>query len=125
MGLSSASLAGLEAVQLVSETTAAALAYAHDREGTKTVIIVDIGGGGGCVSFAKVNDGAVFVLTTCGKRLPGGEDFDAKMVTHLRQVNTRPDQKGYLCSEANFERFVHCKHNAMRGQTHRRCVTNG
>lgn len=89
MGLSAARLAGLEVVQLVNETTAAALAFAHDREGSKTVIIVDVGGGGGCVSVANVNDGAVFVVATCGKRLPGGVDFDRRMMAYLRQVTIR------------------------------------
>lgn len=88
--MSAARLAGLEVVQLVNETTAAALAFAHDREGAKTVVVVDIGGGGGSVSVARVKDGAAFVMTTCGKRLPGGEDFDTKMLAYLKQVRVSP-----------------------------------
>ena len=79
-------LAGLEAVELVNETTAAAAAYAHDREDSKTVIIVDIGGGGSSASIVKVQCNTVEVLAHSGTRLPGGDDFDAKMVEYLKEV---------------------------------------
>ncbi|XP_034245803.1 uncharacterized protein LOC117647926 [Thrips palmi] len=84
--IDAARLAGLNTVQLVNETTAAALAYARDREDEKNVVVVDVGGGGGAVSVVRVKEGAVWVVCTSMKRLPGGEDIDSQMMMYLRQV---------------------------------------
>ncbi|KAJ1530523.1 hypothetical protein ONE63_005413 [Megalurothrips usitatus] len=83
-----AALAGLEDVRLVNETSAAALAYAHGREGQgpRNVVVVDVGGGGAAVSIVEVRNDFVRVLASSGVRLPGGEDFDREMVEYLKQV---------------------------------------
>ena len=89
-----ACLAGLEVVGLVNETSAAALAYSFDREDSKTAVIVDVGGGGACVSVFHVpQEGHVKVLACTGRRLPGGEDFDLKMVEYLKKVSTNIPRK--------------------------------
>ncbi|XP_034246875.1 chaperone protein DnaK-like [Thrips palmi] len=84
--IDAARLAGLPEVRLVNETTAAALAFAHDREGPKLVVVVDVGGGGGSVSVVMVDGGGVQVVRTCGKRLPGGDEFDIRMINYLWTV---------------------------------------
>ena len=86
--LLAAYLAGLHVPHLLNETTAAALAYAHDREEEKTVVIVDVGGGGSAVAVVKVALNEVQVLAHSGARLPGGEDFDATMMDYLKEVRS-------------------------------------
>ncbi|XP_034247233.1 uncharacterized protein LOC117648680 [Thrips palmi] len=83
--IDAAHLAGLQVTGLVNETTAAAVAYAHDREDPKTVVLVDIGGGGSSMSVVKVECNQVWVQAHSGPRLPGGEDFDNKMMEFLGQ----------------------------------------
>ena len=90
----SATLADLKVRELVNETSAAALAYAFEREGPKTVLMVDVGGGGGSVSVVWVpEEGSVLVLASSGLRLPGGDAFDQRMTSYLKEVRIHTEQK--------------------------------
>jgi molecular chaperone DnaK (HSP70) len=77
-----AKLAGLEVVRMVSEPTAAALAYGLDKEGAEHVVIYDLGGGTFDVSLLQLKDGVYRVLATAGDTYLGGDDFDRTLVLH-------------------------------------------
>ena len=47
-------IAGLEVVRILNEPTAAALAYGADRQGDRTVLVYDLGGGTFDVSLVQV-----------------------------------------------------------------------
>lgn len=70
-------LAGLEVVRIVSEPTAAALAYGLDKLGEKSrVAVYDLGGGTFDISVLEMRDGVFQVLATDGDTQLGGDDID-------------------------------------------------
>eukprot|EP00947_MAST-08B_sp_MAST-8B-sp1_P004119 g4119.t1 len=71
-----AMLAGFEDVELLSEPTAAALAYGLDVAGTKKALVFDLGGGTFDVTLMDIKDRALTVLATRGDTSLGGVDVD-------------------------------------------------
>jgi L1 cell adhesion molecule like protein len=78
-------IAGLEALRIINEPTAAALAYGLDKnfDGERNVLIFDLGGGTFDVSLLTIDDGMFEVKATAGDTHLGGEDFDSRMVSHF------------------------------------------
>ncbi len=79
-------IAGLHVERILSEPTAAAVAYGlHDRADRtpKIVAVYDLGGGTFDVSVLELRSGAFEVLATAGDSQLGGEDFDSAVVDHL------------------------------------------
>ena len=73
-----AEIAGLEVVRIISEPTAAAIAYGLDKMGDKSRIAVyDLGGGTFDVSILELSDGVFQVLSTSGDTELGWDDVDA------------------------------------------------
>lgn len=76
-----AKLAGLEALRILNEPTAAALTYGfHDRHGDKKVLVVDLGGGTFDVTLMQVFEGSIEIVATAGESMLGGEDFTNLLV---------------------------------------------
>ena len=70
-------LAGLEVVRIVSEPTAAALAYGLDKlEEHAKVAVYDLGGGTFDISVLEMREGVFQVLATDGDTQLGGDDID-------------------------------------------------
>jgi molecular chaperone DnaK (HSP70) len=69
-------IAGLEVVRILNEPTAAALAYGADRQGDRTVLVYDLGGGTFDVSLVQVSGDVTEVLASHGNNHLGGDDFD-------------------------------------------------
>ncbi len=69
-------IAGLEVVRILNEPTAAALAYGSDRDGDRTVLVYDLGGGTFDVSLVQVSGDVTEVLASHGNNRLGGDDFD-------------------------------------------------
>ena len=69
-------IAGLEVVRILNEPTAAALAYGADRQGDRTVLVYDLGGGTFDVSLVQVHGDVTEVLASHGNNHLGGDDFD-------------------------------------------------
>jgi molecular chaperone DnaK (HSP70) len=76
-------LAGLEVVRMINEPTAASLAYGLDSQGSRTVMIYDLGGGTLDVSVVRIDGAITEVLASHGDNALGGDDFDQKLVDHL------------------------------------------
>ena len=74
-----AQLGGLEAVRLLPEPTAAAIAYGVDRGSNRTLAIYDFGGGTFDVSILKIHGQRFRTLATAGDPFLGGEDFDQRV----------------------------------------------
>lgn len=69
--------AGLEVVRIISEPTAAALAYGLDKlEESSRVVVYDYGGGTFDVSVLEIKDGVFQVLATAGDTRLGGDNID-------------------------------------------------
>ena len=77
-------LANLEVVRIINEPTAAALAYEIDQTRAKTVLVYDLGGGTFDVSVVRIQSDVTEVLASHGNNRLGGDDFDAKLVEHVR-----------------------------------------
>ena len=73
-------LAGLEVLRIISEPTAASLAYGLDKKNRGTIAVYDLGGGTFDISILKVEDGVFEVLATSGDTHLGGDDFDNLLI---------------------------------------------
>jgi molecular chaperone DnaK (HSP70) len=74
-------LAGLEAIRILNEPTAASLAYG---EGTRhTAMVYDLGGGTFDVSIVALEGDITEVLASHGNNRLGGDDFNDLLAEHL------------------------------------------
>ncbi|XXG54704.1 hypothetical protein AAC387_Pa03g2516 [Persea americana] len=82
-------IAGLNVISIISEPTAAAIAYGLDNKvgssGKKNVLIFDLGGGTFDVSILTIENCSFEMKATTGDTHLGGEDFDNRMVNHFIQ----------------------------------------
>jgi molecular chaperone DnaK len=76
-------IAGLEVVRILNEPTAAALAYGADRQGERTVLVYDLGGGTFDVSLVQVHEEVTEVLASHGNNHLGGDDFDQLLLEFI------------------------------------------
>eukprot|EP00971_Amphidinium_carterae_P234970 4662704-Amphidinium_carterae.1 len=82
-----AAMAGLTTLRLISEPTAAAVAYGLQQGSDRVVLVYDLGGGTLDVSVLKVEAGEFRVLATGGDPFLGGEDFNQRVVEYFVKVN--------------------------------------
>jgi molecular chaperone DnaK len=78
-----AKLAGLDAVRILNEPTAAALAYNLQSSDKQTILVYDLGGGTFDVSVVKCDDGLVEVCASHGDTHLGGDDFDQEILAAI------------------------------------------
>ena len=81
-------IAGLDVKRIINEPTAAALSYGMDKkQGDKTIVVYDLGGGTfdiSVIEIAEVDGEHQFeVLSTNGDTFLGGEDFDTCLMDYL------------------------------------------
>jgi len=76
-------LAGLEVLRIISEPTAASLAYGLDKKNRGTIAVYDLGGGTFDISILKVEDGVFQALATSGDTHLGGDDIDRLLVERV------------------------------------------
>ncbi|MDR0701036.1 MAG: Fe-S protein assembly chaperone HscA [Azoarcus sp.] len=74
-----ARLAGLHALRLLNEPTAAAVAYGLDNAVEGVYAVYDLGGGTFDLSILKLTHGVFEVLATNGDASLGGDDFDHRL----------------------------------------------
>ena len=85
-------LAGLTVERIVSEPTAAALAYGLDKLGERSKIAVyDLGGGTFDVSVLEMREGLFQVLATAGDTQLGGDDVDRLIADWIWQRADLPE----------------------------------
>ena len=76
--------AGLTVERMVSEPTAAALAYGLDKlEGRRRIAVYDLGGGTFDVSILELREGVFEVLATAGDTRLGGDDLDRALAAAM------------------------------------------
>ena len=84
-------LAGLTVERIVSEPTAAALAYGLDKLGERQKIAVyDLGGGTFDISVLEMRDGVFQVLSTAGDTQLGGDDIDRALAESICPDGVNP-----------------------------------
>lgn len=94
-----AELAGLRVERLISEPTAAAIAYGLHQESPETKFLVfDLGGGTFDVSILELFEGIMDVKSIAGDNFLGGEDFTELLVSHF--LHTHQLESESLSSKA-------------------------
>jgi len=94
-----AMLAGLNVLRLLSEPTAAAVAYGLDKQDQGVIAIFDLGGGTFDISILRLSKGVFEVLSTGGDSALGGDDFDQaiagwiQMQAGLRTLNSSQQRR--------------------------------
>lgn len=91
-----ARIVGLKVLRLLSEPTAAAVAYGLDKKLAGNVIIYDLGGGTFDVSLMKLEKGVFTVLATGGNTALGGDDFDHAIMHWIEEQAWQTAQKNEL-----------------------------
>ena len=76
-------IGGLEVMRIISEPTAAALAYGEDNEKAQKILVYDLGGGTFDVSILDIGDGTFEVIATAGDSHLGGDDWDNALGRYL------------------------------------------
>lgn len=87
-----AEIAGLKVERLISEPTAAAIAYGLYQEESETKFLVfDLGGGTFDVSILELFEGIMDVKSIAGDNYLGGEDFTRSLMNFfLSHINLIP-----------------------------------
>lgn len=81
-------LAGLKVERLISEPTAAAVAYGLHQESDEVQFLVfDLGGGTFDISILELFEGVMEVKSVAGDNYLGGEDFNKLLIEHFLKMN--------------------------------------
>ncbi|MFZ2651821.1 MAG: Fe-S protein assembly chaperone HscA [Burkholderiaceae bacterium] len=80
-----AQLAGLNVLRLISEPTAAAIAYGLEHGAEGLYAVYDLGGGTFDISLLRLAAGVFEVVATGGDSALGGDDFDAALAAWALQ----------------------------------------
>lgn len=76
--------AGLRVLKIISEPTAAALAYGlRPGQQKQRILVYDLGGGTFDISLVEITPEELRVLTTNGDHNLGGKDWDDRLIQHL------------------------------------------
>jgi len=78
-------IAGLDVIRIISEPTAAALAYGLNREDIRTVLFWDLGGGTFDVSVLELDESIFEVRAVSGNTWLGGDDYDQRLTEYLAE----------------------------------------
>ena len=88
-------LAGLKVDRLLSEPTAAALAYGlNEAKDESKFLVFDLGGGTFDVSVIEKFEGVMEVRATAGDNFLGGEDFTQAIALHYLEKSGVPSEAG-------------------------------
>ncbi|MER5702232.1 Hsp70 family protein [Micromonospora sp. NPDC002296] len=78
--MEAARLAGLDVPRIISEPTAAALAYGlRPGPGSRTVLVYDLGGGTFDIALVRIGPDEIRVLCSAGNHELGGRDWDDRL----------------------------------------------
>lgn len=85
--IEAAKLAGLTVQSLISEPTAAALAYVLHKDVDQSILVIDLGGGTFDVSLLEMFSGVMQVEAISGDNQLGGEDFTQMIIQDCLRQN--------------------------------------
>jgi molecular chaperone DnaK len=110
-------LAGLTVERILSEPTAAALAYGLDKlEEHRKIAVFDLGGGTFDISILEMRDGVFQVLSTAGDTQLGGDDIDRRLAEWVLSKADTPVRLHSLLSlsPAQAARLISASEEAKR-----------
>ena len=94
-----AQLAGLNVLRLISEPTAAAVAYGLDNASEGLYAVYDLGGGTFDISLLRLQRGVFEVVATGGDAALGGDDFDEVLAQVMLQQAGQPPLEQLLAGD--------------------------
>lgn len=95
--------AGFEVLRVISEPTAASLAYGLDKAGSNLrIAVLDLGSGTFDVTILLISDRIFKVLSTNGDTCLGGKDMDDRILDYL----VEEVEKGYNIDVRNDQRIL-------------------
>lgn len=120
-----AAIAGIEVMRLITEPTAAAMAYGLDKvkEGDpeRIIVVADFGSGTLDVSIMCMDDGVYEMKSSSGETNLGGEDFDNSIVDYCldffknkNRIDLRQMKKNTPTSQSIVKAFNKLKREAER-----------
>ncbi|MFF2479550.1 molecular chaperone HscC [Paenibacillus sp. NPDC058071] len=106
-----AEIAGLKVERLISEPTAAAIAYGlHQEQSDTKFLVFDLGGGTFDVSILEFFEGVMEVKSIAGDNYLGGEDFTNQLVSYFTETHGIDIQElDYKARSALFKQAELCK----------------
>nr|WJK72279.1 HSP70 [Paeonia lactiflora] len=112
-------ICGLKVMRIISEPTAAAIAYGLNQNTSgvdeiKNVLVFDLGGGTFDVSLLAIKNYRFEVKATDGDTHLGGEDFDNRLVDHFVQEFKRRHKKDVSGNPRALRRLRTCCERAKR-----------
>ncbi|MBF2475130.1 molecular chaperone HscC [Listeria seeligeri] len=113
--IDAAFLAGLKVERLISEPTAAAIAYGIHEQKDTTLLVIDIGGGTFDVSILEMFDGVMQVIAIAGNNYLGGEDFTTVIIedflikSSLKKDQLSAEEYASIYKQAEDAKQVVCK----------------
>lgn len=100
-----AKIAGLNCINIINEPTAACLCYGLHKldqsNGSKLILVYDLGGGTLDVSLVELCDGIFQVKAICGDTELGGKDFDKIISEYLIKIYREKTNKDILETDFN------------------------
>ena len=105
-------LAGFDVKRILHEPTAAALCYHSNEDKPSIVLVYDLGGGTFDVSILKCESGVIEVLASFGNTHLGGDDFDALITAHLREVFEKKNRLAFPDDPIAHNRLVRAAEKA-------------
>ena len=114
-----AQLAGLNVLRLISEPTAAAIAYGLENGSEGLYAVYDLGGGTFDISLLRLAAGVFEVVATGGDSALGGDDFDAALAAWALgearlDVRTPQDKRAVLvAARATKEKLSSADHATL------------
>ncbi|MBO1515269.1 molecular chaperone HscC [Metabacillus bambusae] len=112
-----AELAGLKVERLISEPTAAAIAYGlHQKESDTKFLVFDLGGGTFDVSILELFEGIMEVKSIAGDNFLGGEDFTSLLFSYFIE-SQKIDPEALEASDRSslFKQAEICKRELGKG----------
>ena len=115
-------LAGLAVERILSEPTAAALAYGLDKlEEHRKIAVFDLGGGTFDISILEMRGGVFQVLATAGDTQLGGDDIDRALAEWILGKGAQPSGCETTAPAARRARPGRPSQTLLSAAMHRRC----
>ena len=114
-----AQLAGLNVLRLISEPTAAAIAYGLEHGAEGLYAVYDLGGGTFDISLLRLTGSVFEVIATGGDSALGGDDFDAALADWamarcgLRAVTPQDKRALLVAARASKEKLSSAEHATL------------
>lgn len=131
-----AEIAGLKVARLISEPTAAAIAYGlHQKDSETKFIVFDLGGGTFDVSVLELFEGVMEVKSIAGDNFLGGEDFTKCLLTYFvekhqldfNSLNSKTQSLIYTqaerCKQSLCDQNASCMKITIESKTYETCFT--